>query len=257
MYKTLLIDDEPLAISRLKRLLSSYTDTISIIDVAHNGKEGLDKIEQLRPDLIFLDIEMPIMTGFDMLSQLTYMPMVIFSTAYDQYAIRAFEENSIDYLLKPIESERLEKTIEKLRKLEDKRQDTGINANLMQLLEQFKPKQETQRSTAHSISVKSGEKILFIPLTEISYFEAEDKYVFLNTAEGKQYLTNYTIASLEEKLPDTFVRVSRSSIVNSLLIKELQKYFNSKYLVVMRDSKATKIETGSTYGENLKRLMEI
>ncbi|MBA4852843.1 LytTR family DNA-binding domain-containing protein [Emticicia sp. BO119] len=263
MFKTILIDDEPLAISRLKRLLSHYSSVITIIDEAHNGQEGLEKIEAQKPDLIFLDIEMPLMTGFEMLSSLSYMPKVIFSTAYDQYAIRAFEENSVDYLLKPIESERLEKTIEKLKKLDDKKEDNSLNANLLQLLEQFKAKEDTQRTPAqkqtpaHSISVKSGERILFIPLTDISYFEAEDKYVFLNTTDGKQYLTNYTITSLEEKLPDHFVRVSRSSIVNSHLIKELQKYFNGKYLVVMRDTKATKVETGSTYGDNLKRLMEI
>lgn len=263
MFKTILIDDEPLAISRLKRLLSHYSSVINIIDEAHNGQEGLEKIEAQKPDLIFLDIEMPLMTGFEMLSNLSYMPKVIFSTAYDQYAIRAFEENSIDYLLKPIEPERLEKTIEKLKKLEEKKEDNSLNANLLQLLEQFKNKEENQRTpaqkqtAAHSISVKSGERILFIPLTDISYFEAEDKYVFLNTTDGKQYLTNYTITSLEEKLPENFVRVSRASIVNSHLIKELQKYFNGKYLVVMRDSKVTKIETGSTYGDNLKRLMEI
>ncbi len=263
MLKTILIDDEPLAISRLKRLLANYGTTIQIIDEAHNGQEGLEKIESLKPDLIFLDIEMPLMTGFEMLANLSYMPMVIFSTAYDQYAIRAFEENSVDYLLKPIEAERLEKTIEKLKKLEDKKEDSSLNANLMQLLEQLKIKEDALRTpaqkqtTAHSISVKSGERILFIPLTEISYFEAEDKYVFLNTTDGKQYLTNYTITGLEEKLPDNFVRVSRSAIVNSFHIKELQKYFNGKYLVVMRDSKTTKLETGSTYGDNLKKLMEI
>lgn len=263
MFKTILIDDEPLAISRLKRLLSHYSSVITIVDEAHNGQEGMEKIEALKPDLIFLDIEMPLMNGFEMLASLSYMPKVIFSTAYDQYAIRAFEENSVDYLLKPIETERLEKTIEKLKKLEDKKEDNSLNANLLQLLEQFKAKEDAQRApvqkqtTAHSISVKSGERILFIPLIDISYFEAEDKYVFLNTHDGKQYLTNYTIANLEEKLPDNFVRVSRSSIINSLLIKELQKYFNGKYLVIMRDSKGTKVETGSTYGDNLKRLMEI
>lgn len=263
MFNTILIDDEPLAISRLKRLLSHYSSVINIIDEAHNGQEGLEKIETLKPDLIFLDIEMPLMTGFEMLGSLSYMPKVIFSTAYDQYAIRAFEENSVDYLLKPIETERLEKTIEKLKKLSEKKDDNSLNANLLQLLEQFKAKEDVQsanaqkQKVAHSISVKSGERILFIPLTEISYFEAEDKYVFLNTVDGKQYLTNYTISSLEEKLPDNFVRVSRASIVNSFLIKELQKYFNSKFLVLMRDSKGTKIETGSTYSDNLKRLMEI
>lgn len=249
--KTILIDDEPLAIGRLKRLLGKYTD-FEIIDEAKNGEEGLQKIELHQPDVIFLDIEMPILTGFEMLARLEFMPLVVFATAYDQYAIRAFEENSIDYLLKPIEADRLEKTIEKLRKLKCSSTNSSMNASLLQLIEQFKPKKEI-----HSISVKSGEKILFIPLQEISFFEAQDKYVFLNTVDGKQYLTNYTITALEEKLPEGFLRVSRSSIVNSLLIKELEKYFNGKYIIIMQDSKATKIETGSTYGENLKKLMEI
>lgn len=249
--KTILIDDEPLAIGRLKRLLVKFED-FEVIAEAKNGQEGLEKITQLKPDVIFLDIEMPEMTGFEMLAQLDFMPLVVFATAYDQYAIRAFEENSIDYLLKPIETERLEKTVEKLRKLKSNSGNSSVNNSLLQLIEQFKPKKDI-----HSISVKSGEKILFIPLTEISFFEAEDKYVFLNTTDGKQYLTNYTIASLEEKLPENFTRVSRSSIINSLLIKELQKYFSGKYLVIMRDIKASKIETGSAYGENLKKLMEI
>ena len=249
--KTILIDDEPLAIGRLKRLLGKFED-FEIIAEAKNGQEGLEKITQLKPDVIFLDIEMPEMTGFEMLAQLDFMPLVVFATAYDQYAIRAFEENSIDYLLKPIETERLEKTVEKLRKLKANSGNSSVNNSLLQLIEQFKPKKDI-----HSISVKSGEKILFIPLTEISFFEAEDKYVFLNTTDGKQYLTNYTIASLEEKMPESFIRVSRSSIINSLLIKELQKYFSGKYLIIMRDAKASKIETGSAYGENLKRLMEI
>ena len=249
--KTILIDDEPLAIGRLKRLLGKYED-FEVIDEAKNGQEGLEKIESHQPDVIFLDIEMPVLTGFEMLARLSFMPLVVFATAYDQYAIRAFEENSIDYLLKPIEADRLEKTVEKLRKLKSNSANSSMNSSLLKLIEQFKPKKDI-----HSISVKSGEKILFIPLNEISFFEAEDKYVFLNTTEGKQYLTNYTITALEEKLPENFVRVSRSSIVNSLLIKELQKYFSGKYLAIMRDTKGSKIETGSTYGDNLKKLMEI
>lgn len=249
--KTILIDDEPLAIGRLKRLLGKYED-FEIIDEAKDGQEGLEKIEIYQPDVVFLDIEMPVLTGFEMLARLEFMPLVVFATAYDQYAIRAFEENSIDYLLKPIEADRLEKTVEKLRKLKSSSANSSMNSSLLKLIEQFKPKKEV-----HSMAVKSGEKILFIPLHEISFFEAEEKYVFLNTTEGKQYLTNYTITALEEKLPENFVRVSRSSIVNSLIIKELQKYFSGKYLVIMRDTKNSKIETGSTYGDNLKKLMEI
>jgi two-component system LytT family response regulator len=249
--KTILIDDEPLAIGRLKRLLAKYED-FEVIDEAKNGQDGFEKVTFHQPDVIFLDIEMPVLSGFEMLSRLEFMPYVVFATAYDQYAIQAFEENSIDYLLKPIEAERLEKTIEKLRKLKSTANNSSMNLSLLKLIEQFKPKKEI-----HSISVKYGEKILFIPLNEISFFEAEDKYVFLNTNDGKQYLTNYTIASLEEKLPENFVRVSRSSIINSLLIKELQKHFNGKYLVIMQDTRASKIETGSTYSDNLKKLMEI
>ncbi len=252
MLKTILIDDEPLAISRLKRLLSRYENDFNIIAEAKNGQEGLELIEKHKPELIFLDIEMPEMNGFDMLSKLSYMPIVVFATAFDQYAIRAFEENSIDYLLKPIEAERLEKTVEKLQKIRQQPTDNLFNTSLLEMLEKLKPKKDI-----HSISVKSGEKILFIPLTDIAFFEADDKYVTLNTIDGKQHLTNFTIANLEEKLPDNFLRISRSSIVNSKVIKELQKSFNGKYVVLLKDIKLSKIKTGSSYGDNLKKLMEI
>jgi two-component system, LytTR family, response regulator len=252
MLKTILIDDEPLAISRLKRLLGRYESDFMLIAEAKNGQEGLDLIEHYQPDVIFLDIEMPLMNGFEMLSKLTYMPMVVFATAFDQYAIRAFEENSIDYLLKPIEAERLEKTVEKLRKSVQKPIENLFNANLLEMLEKLKPKKDI-----HSISVKSGERILFVALSDISHFVADDKYVFLHTLDGKQYLTNYTITMLEEKLPDNFVRISRSAIVNTLIIKELQKEFNGKYVVLMRDIKHSKIKTGSSFGDVVRRLMEI
>lgn len=252
MYKAILIDDEQIALGRLKRLLSHFEDVIEIVGEAANGHEGIQKIEAIRPDLIFLDIEMPLMTGFEMLARLSYIPMVVFVTAYDQYAIKAFEENSIDYLLKPVEKERLSKTIEKLKSLKPEQEKSLTQASLLQLIGQMTPKKEI-----HSISVKSGDKILFIPLSDIGFFQAEDKYVFLNTTDGKQYLINYTISNLEEKLPDSFVRVSRAVIVNTTKIKEMERYFSGKYLVVLNDQKQSKIESGTTYQENLKRLMEI
>lgn len=250
MYKTLLIDDEQIALGRLKRLLSNFEGVFELLGEALNGHEGIQKIEIIKPDLIFLDIEMPLMTGFEMLSRLTYMPLVVFVTAYDQYAIKAFEENSIDYLLKPVEKERLAKTVEKLKTLKTKQSLT--QESLLQLIEQMNPKKEI-----HSISVKSGDKILFVPLGDISFFQAEDKYVLLNTVDSKQYIMNYTISSLEEKLPSSFIRISRSTIVNTARIKELERYFSGKYLVIMNDQKQSKIESGTTYQENLKRLMEI
>ncbi len=251
LYKTILIDDEPLAISRLRRLLTKFEDIFEVIDTATNGRDGLEKIDSQKPDLIFLDIEMPLLNGFEMLEQLDHMPRVIFCTAYDQYAIQAFEENSLDYLLKPVEKERLEKTVEKLRSFE-KKQSGFDNEALARLLSQV-----SSKKTIHSITVKSGDKILFIPLSEISYFHAEDKYVFLNTQEGKQFLTNYTITTLEEKLPAEFVRISRSAIVHSHRISSMEKTFNGKFVVNLTDLKHTKLESGSSYADNLKRLMEV
>src|SRR5687767_11348444 len=115
----IIIDDEPLAVKRLRRLMENHAGDVVIVEVAGNGEEGLHIIERLRPDVIFLDIEMPVMNGFEMLKRLTYMPRIIFTTAFEEYAIRAFEENSIDYLLKPVEPDRLAKAIDKLKRLFD------------------------------------------------------------------------------------------------------------------------------------------
>jgi two-component system, LytTR family, response regulator len=257
---TILIDDESLAISRLRRLLANFSDTFVIIGEAGNGAEGLSLVESQRPDLIFLDIEMPLLNGFEMLARLTYAPMVIFATAFDQYAIRAFEEHSIDYLLKPIEVERLERTTQKIRLLAEQKllapapapASSPFPDNLVRLLEQMQPKKEL-----HAVSVKTGDKIKLVPLTEIAYFEAEDKYVFLCTMDGQKFLTTYTIATLAERLPDTFARVSRATLVNTHKISEIHKHFDGKHQLILTDKKATRIITGSSYGDAVKRLLEL
>ena len=255
--RTLLIDDESLAISRLRRLLEKHRDTFDVIGDAANGVEGLALIEAQQPDVIFLDIEMPVLNGFEMLSRLTTMPMVVFSTAFDQYAIRAFEENSVDYLLKPIETERLTRTAQKIRALVE-RQDAGqlavnpMTDSVMRLLAQMQPKKEI-----YSISVKTGDKIRLVPLSDIAYFEAEDKYVFLATMDGQKFLTTYTLTTLTEKLPDTFVRVSRSITVNRHKIAEVHRHFDGKFILAMTDKKSSRLTTGSTYGEAVRSLLEL
>lgn len=255
--KTLLIDDESLAVSRLRRLLEKHRGTFDVIGDAANGAEGLALIEAQQPDVIFLDIEMPLLNGFEMLSRLTLMPMVVFATAFDQYAIRAFEENSVDYLLKPIETERLTRTAQKIRALV-KRQDAGqavanpMTENVLRLLAQMQPKKEI-----YSISVKTGDKIRLIPLSDIAFFEAEDKYVFLSTIDGQKFLTTYTLTTLTEKLPDMFVRVSRSVMVNRHKIAEVHRHFDGKFMLAMTDKKSTRLTTGSTYGEAVRGLMEL
>ncbi|NIJ51352.1 LytR/AlgR family response regulator transcription factor [Dyadobacter arcticus] len=254
--KTILIDDEPLALSRLRRLLEKHPDVFTIISEARNGAEGLVEIDKYHPDLIFLDIEMPLLNGFEMLSKLTKMPLVVFSTAYDQYAIRAFEENSVDYLLKPVENDRLMKTIDKIRNMtmvitSNHGIENPYSDNLLRLLEEMKPKREI-----FSLSVKSGDRILLIPMTEITHFDAEEKYVFLNTLDGQKYLLNYTLTSLEEKLPNHYLRVSRAGIVNSHHIKEIQKHFNGKFVIIMRDRKASQVTSGSTYTDAIRHLLD-
>ncbi|QDK81694.1 response regulator transcription factor [Spirosoma sp. KCTC 42546] len=255
--RTILVDDESLAISRLRRLLDKHRDAVDIIGEAPNGAEGLTLIEAERPDLIFLDIEMPLLNGFEMLSRLTAMPMVVFATAFNQYAIRAFEENSIDYLLKPIEADRLNRTIQKIKLLTERSETIQTTQNpmtesVMRLLAQMQPKKEV-----YSISVKTGEKIKLIPLSDIAYFEAEDKYVFLSTIDGQKFLTTYTLTTLNEKLPDTFVRVSRSVMVNRHKIVEIHRHFDGKFMLAMGDKKGTKLTSGSTYGDAVRQLMEL
>ena len=116
-FRTILIDDEPLALERLKRMLEPLEEIIEITDCAYDGRDAVDKINRLKPELIFLDIQMPELNGFEVLERIDFLPLIIFSTAYDEYALKAFETNSIDYLLKPVEPERLKVSIEKLKRL--------------------------------------------------------------------------------------------------------------------------------------------
>jgi two-component system LytT family response regulator len=251
-FTTLLIDDEKLAVIRLARLLENYTTTIHLVGEAYNGQEGQQLIENLRPDLVFLDIEMPVLNGFEMLARLQYMPVVVFVTAFEAYAIRAFEENSIDYLLKPVEKERLQVTIEKLKKLRLENKSIDYTQQLFQVIEQLKPKKELI-----SIPVKMGERILLIRLEEIAFFEAEDKYVYLCTSDDKKYLIDYSLTTLEEKLPPHFTRASRSVMVNQHYIKEIQKYFSGRYILLINNKSQTKITTGLSYADRVRAMLDI
>ena len=242
-WKTLIIDDEQLARQRLVRLLKPY-DQIDIIGEAVNGQDGLEKVEKLKPELIFLDIEMPVFNGFEMLSQLKHQPKVVFTTAYDQYAIKAFEEDSIDYLLKPVETNRLEKTI---KKLQQSLHQPPAYLPLEALMAQLHMKKDIK-----TLTVKIGDKILLIKLDSIIHIEAEEKYVFLHTADGKKHLTDFTIGSLEEKLPEAFVRIHRGYILNSDHIKEIRRGFNGAFVFVMNNTENTRLTSSRSNGEMLR-----
>lgn len=236
-WRTLIIDDEQLARQRIKRLLSEF-DEVTIIGEAENGAIGLQMIATEQPDLIFLDIEMPVLNGFEMLAKLTHQPKVVFTTAYDQYAIKAFDEGSIDYLLKPIEQERLVKTIAKLKQTNL----ATVAFPIDELMRKIQGKQSIK-----TLTVKLGDKILLIKLTDIVHVEAEEKYVFLHTVDGKKHLTDYTLTMLEEKLPEEFLRVHRSHIINTDFIKEIRRGFNGALIFVLNhnDIKITSSRSNS------------
>lgn len=242
VWKTLIIDDEQLARQRLKRLLKPYNE-LEIIGEAVNGADGLEQIEALRPDLVFLDIEMPLLNGFEMLAKLDHQPKVVFTTAYDQYAIKAFEEDSIDYLLKPVEAERLEKTIKRLNQTPSQvSEPLPLEALMKQLL---------VKKDIKTLTVKIGDRILLIKLIDILFIDAEDKYVFLHTADGKKHLTDFTISSLEDKLPEQFIRIHRSTIINVDHIKEIRKGFNGA-LVFLMNNTDIKLTSSRSNGDMLR-----
>lgn len=246
LYKAIVIDDEPAARRLMKSLLGEYPDIIDVIDEAGNGREAIKKIKELQPDVIFLDIQMPDLTGFEVLEQLEKKPNVIFTTAYEQYALKAFEIFSLDYLLKPIKEERLARSIERLKQIGNSNANFDIKG-LQEVIQQLKtPKKAT------ALPIKTGDRINLIRFETICYLEANDKYVFIHTTDGQKFLTDQSLTALEEKLPEQFYRVQKSYILNKEAIKEMHKHFNGRYLFVLNDKNLTQITSGRTYSDAIK-----
>ena len=245
-FKAIVIDDEPAARRLMKNLLKEYEDVVEVVDEAGNGREAVEKIENLKPDVIFLDIQMPDLTGFEVIDQLSEKPNIIFTTAYEQYAIKAFENFSIDYLLKPIKDERLKQSIEKLKQFGRLNQSINVTA-LQEIIRQFhSPKKAT------ALPIKTGDRINLIRYENISFLEAQDKYVCVFTIEGQKFLTDQSLTILAEKLPSAFCRIHRSYIINKDKIKEMHRHFSGRYLFVMDDKSATRITSGRTYQDVFK-----
>jgi two-component system, LytTR family, response regulator len=245
--RAIVVDDEELARKRLRKLLLNYQTEIEIIAEAINGDDAIEKITALRPDVIFLDVQMPGCDGFEVVRRLDVKPYIVFATAFNKYALKAFEENSIDYLLKPIDQTRLDKTVEKLRRLFDSRA-VEFTGNIERMLSQL-VKPSLQR-----IHVKLGERILLIDCADVVYFEAKNKYTFLHTPD-KEYIVDETIAELEERLErKTFVRIHRGVIVNVKFIRELVKWFAGRYKVRMKDTKGTELTASRLYADQIRHL---
>jgi two-component system, LytTR family, response regulator len=219
--KVLIIDDEPLARGIVKEYLQSYAD-IDLVAECNDGFEGIKSIQQYKPDLIFLDIQMPKINGFEMLELIENPPAVIFTTAFDEFAIKAFESNAVDYLLKPFSKERFDKAIQKYLQ-------NSNNAGTQQVIEAaaITPLQQNR------VVVKDGSKIKIIPVNKIHYLEAADDYVKIITADGS-FLKKRTMNFFEQSLSAYhFVRVHRSYIVNTQLITRIDIYEKDSHLLMM------------------------
>lgn len=244
-YNTIIIDDEAPARVGLENLLKEFPETFNIIDFAKNGIEAQEKIEKLKPDIIFLDIEMPECSGFELLQKLSIIPIVVFCTAYDQYALEAFETNSIDYLVKPVKLERLKKTVQKLKSFHKNK----TSEEILSVLKQISSKKEVKTMT--SITVKKNDKLIFVKLDNVSFFQSDNNYTNINS-DIENYLSSESITSLEQKLPDNFIRVHRSIIINKDYVNNIQKYFNSRFVFTLNDKKKTSITSGRSFNEIIK-----
>ena len=246
MIKAIIIDDERLARNELKKLLLDYPEFEVVAEAANVG-EGVEKIESVNPDLIFLDIQMPGKTGFDLLTELDRTPNVIFTTAYDEYALKAFEVNALDYLLKPIEPKRLADAIQKLQVLEEKEQMNGgnpsVNINKSILTE------------SDQVFVKDGERCWFVKLNEIRLFESVGNYAKVYFGTNKPLILK-SLNALEERLDEkTFFRANRKHIVNLRLIDKIEPYFNGGLLLEMKGGE--KIEVSRRQTVKFKEMMSL
>jgi len=240
MQKAIIIDDERLARNELKKLLLEFPE-IEVIEEATNAKEGIEKIETLNPDLIFLDIQMPGMTGFEMLQELDRIPHVIFTTAYDEYALKAFEVNALDYLMKPIEPKRLADALQKLIQAEEKE---------LAALQAFNRGLLTEND---QVFVKDGERCWFVKLSEVRLFESVGNYAKVYFAGNKPLILK-SLNALEERLDEkTFFRANRKHIVNLRMIEKIEPYFNGGLLVELKGGE--KIEVSRRQTVKFKEMM--
>ena len=242
MTRAIIIDDERLARNELKKLLLEFPD-VEIIDEAANAAEGIEKIDALGPDLIFLDIQMPGKTGFDMLTELDKVPHVIFTTAYDEYALKAFEVNALDYLMKPIEPKRLADAIQKLQQAEEKELAATQAFNRGMLTEN------------DQVFVKDGERCWFVKLAEVRLFESVGNYAKVFFAGNKPLILK-SLNALEERLDEkVFFRANRKHIVNMRMIEKIEPYFNGGLLLELRGGE--KVEVSRRQAVKFKEMMSL
>jgi two-component system LytT family response regulator len=259
--RTLIVDDELLARTRIRNLLRDKRE-FQITGECANGKQAMAQIEQQQPDLVFLDVQMPDLDGIGLVKAIAaaisteHLPVIVFVTAYDQYAVRAFECHALDYLLKPFDDERFEKTLEWARTQIQRDQVHQFGERMMTLLEDYPGKHLNPSATAprhrSQLMVKSGGRVLFVKADEIDWIEAEGCYARLHT--GRQsHLLRETMSALEAQLdPQAFLRIHRSTIINRERIRELQPQSHGEYTIILHDG--TQLRLSRSYRDKLSAL---
>jgi two-component system LytT family response regulator len=245
--RVLVVDDEPLAREKIRGMAADDAE-LRVVGECSNGAEAIDAIQTLRPDLILLDVQMPEVGGFAVLEALKDegLPPVIFITAYDHYAVRAFEFHALDYLLKPFDRERFRAAIDRAKRQIRRENGGALDARILAMLEQMR---EQPRYTERLV-VKTGGRVFFLNAEEIDWVEAEGNYVSIHAGK-KSYLLRETISGIEGQLdPRHFVRIHRSAVVNINRIKELQPWSHGEYHVILHDG--TQLTLSRSYRDNLQ-----
>jgi two-component system LytT family response regulator len=243
------VDDEPLAVKRLTRLLRQ-THRVEIMGSTINPSEAVEFLSHQTVDAVFLDIQMPGMTGFELLQKLPTDPVVVFTTAFDRFALDAFEVNSVDYLVKPIELERLEKALTKLERLRGTPQALAETEQIRALA------RELTRKFPERISSRIGGRVVFVELSKVTHFYAKEKLTYAATA-AKDYAVDITIAELEEKLdPAVFVRIHRATLLNLHYVEEVSSWFSGGLIVRLKDGKRTELQIARDRVKDVKVRLE-
>lgn len=246
--RTLIADDEPLARERIRALLAEQDD-IDVVGEARDGEEAVQAILSHAPDLVFLDIQMPRMDGFEVIRTVgaDNMPLVVFVTAYDQHALKAFDVRALDYLLKPFDRDRFAESIGRVRDAIEHSGSDEIGRRLLEIVRELKPGTPPR---SDRLVIKSAGRLFFLRIDEIDWVEAAGNYVKLHVG-ADEHLLRETMNGIEQKLdPDTFFRIHRSRIVNMERIKELQPWFNGEYVVILHNG--TKLTLSRGYREKLQ-----
>jgi two-component system LytT family response regulator len=242
-FKTILIDDERLAREELKSMLKKHIE-IEIIDEAKNGEEAIIKIMEMKPDLVFLDINMPKINGFDLLKRLDEIPRVIFITAYDEYAIKAFEMNALDYILKPVDPQRLKKVIDKLTTTDEEFISEKSIISTRKML-----------SKNDRVFIKDGEKCWFVELNKIRMLESDGNYVKVYFDTFRPLILR-SLNSFEERLDSNyFFRANRKFIINLEWISSIENWFNGGLQVELKEGE--KVEISRRQAIRFKELMSL